>query len=164
MNRKINLQHLNGQNDCADHIVVDFKKDKPKVILCVAASDPHVVANHLIAMLLRDNGFEVVNLGACTSVEEIMQSYQENPDTSAILIGSLNGHAVEDLRGLEIAKRDYQVRCDVYLGGNLSVGAGSPDAAIKRLMSDGVDAVFQDPNDLLAHLTTPITADYVQVA
>src|SRR5690349_17753178 len=93
-----------------------------KVILGVAASDSHVVANHLIAYMLRQKGLQVVNLGACTTVSEFSQAAQENPDAIAMLIGSLNGHAFEDLRDLNEAKTLGQIHCPVILGGNLSVG------------------------------------------
>lgn len=92
--------------------------DRPLVILGVAASDPHVVANHLIAMHLRENGFEVVNLGACTPALAFMEAWQRHPSALAILIGSLNGHAVEDLADLALLKRDFQVRCPIIVGGN----------------------------------------------
>lgn len=124
----------------------------PKVILCVAASDTHVVGNHMIAMFLRDNGFEVVNLGAATPIDEIMEAYQRHRDALAIVISSLNGHAVDDLAGLAIAKRDYQVRCPVYLGGNLSVGSRKTEREIKILKQDGVTEIISDPELLLVVL------------
>lgn len=130
---------------------------KPKVILCVAASDAHVVGNHMIAMFLRDNGLEVVNLGAATPIEEIMEAYQMNPDAIAIVIGSLNGHAVDDLAGLAVAKRDYQVRCPVFLGGNLSVGSQKTQSAAERLLRDGVTEIVIDPKRLLAKLMALVT-------
>lgn len=124
----------------------------PKVILCVTASDAHVVANHLIAIHLRDHGYDVVNLGAATPLEELMEAAQANPDALAIVIGSLNGHAVDDLAGLGDYRRIYQVRSKVIVGGNLSVGAVKTDNAADRLLSDGVDVVLQDVSELLPML------------
>lgn len=132
--------------------------ERPLVILGVAASDPHVVANHLIAMHLRDNGFEVVNLGACTPVPEFMEAWQRHPSALAILIGSLNGHAAEDLAGLADFKREFQVRCPVAVGGNLSVGAVKSGEERARLLADGVDAVLTDADDILPFLRALIAA------
>lgn len=128
------------------------ESERPVVILGVAASDPHVVANHLIAMHLRDNGFEVVNLGACTPLLEFMEAWQRHPSALAILIGSLNGHAAEDLAGLAELRRDFQVRCPVVVGGNLSVGAVKDGGETARLLADGVDAVLSDADDILPFL------------
>lgn len=48
------------------------------VILGVAASDSHAVANHLIAHALRGLGFEVENLGTCTPVEEFAEACERH--------------------------------------------------------------------------------------
>jgi methylaspartate mutase sigma subunit len=125
---------------------------RPKIILCVAASDAHVVGNHMIAMFLRDNGVDVINLGAATPIEEMMEAYQMNQDVLAIVIGSMNGHAVDDLAGLGNAKRDYQVRCPIFLGGNLSVGSQKTSREIESMLNDGVSEIVRDPERLLMML------------
>ncbi|MEZ5647933.1 MAG: cobalamin-dependent protein [Alphaproteobacteria bacterium] len=134
--------------------VVTALQSSPKIILGVAASDAHVVANHLIAMYLRDHGFEVINLGACTPLSEFMQMWQRHPDASAIIIGSLNGHAAEDLEDLPEFKQNYQVRCPIIVGGNLSVGALKTGVETARLLENGVDAVISNVDELLPYLRT----------
>ena len=66
-----------------------------KVLLCVAESDTHVVANKLIEKLLIENGIEVINLGPCTSLIELAKAYESVGNVDLIAIGSLNGHALE---------------------------------------------------------------------
>jgi methylaspartate mutase sigma subunit len=122
------------------------------VILGVAASDSHAVANHLIAHGLRELGYDVVNLGTCTSVAEFAVACQENPEAEAVLIGSLNGHAHEDLRDLPAARRAGLIHCPVIVGGNLSVGARKDPTAHERLYALGVDWIVNDPADLPAVL------------
>jgi methylaspartate mutase sigma subunit len=118
------------------------------VVLGVAASDAHVVANHLIAHFLRARGFEVVNLGACTSVAEFAVECDARDDVLALLIGSHNGHALQDLRGLRQAKADGLIRCPVVLGGNLSVGSQKSREALDRLRGEGVDVILDRYEDL----------------
>jgi methylaspartate mutase sigma subunit len=101
-----------------------------KVIIAVAKSDAHVVANRMIHMMLLQEGFFVINLGVCTSIEEIAESYRQHPDVAAILIGSLNGHASVDLFPLKQARLKGLINCPVVLGGNLSVGK-QKDASMK---------------------------------
>ncbi|MEU8827781.1 cobalamin-dependent protein [Streptomyces sp. NPDC048636] len=122
------------------------------VILGVAASDCHVVANQLIAHALRGHGFEVVNLGACTPVEEFARAYRARPEAEAILIGSLNGHVHEDLRDLPEARRSGRIGCPVIVGGNLSVGSVKDPSSLSRLYDLGVDRIVEDPDDLPAVL------------
>jgi methylaspartate mutase sigma subunit len=119
-----------------------------QVILGVAASDAHAVANQLIAITLRQRGFIVINLGVCTPLAEFVAAYQANPTAEAIIVASLNGHAYEDLRGLDELKRSGQIGCPVIVGGNLSVGSHKSDSHIARLFDIGVDYVLSDPSEL----------------
>jgi methylaspartate mutase sigma subunit len=121
---------------------------KRTVILGVAASDSHAVANHLIAYALRAHGFQVVNLGTCTTVSEFAAAYREYPDAEAVLIGSLNGHAYEDLSDLPEARQLGLLNCPVIVGGNLSVGSHKNATDIDRLYTLGVDRVLTDPAEL----------------
>jgi methylaspartate mutase sigma subunit len=122
------------------------------VILGVAASDSHVVANHLIAHELRARGFTVVNLGACTSVAEFADAHAEHPETEAVIIGSLNGHAREDLQDLPAARAAGRLGCPVIVGGNLSVGSHKHASDDDRLYALGVDEVLTDLDALPAAL------------
>ncbi|MET8614352.1 MULTISPECIES: cobalamin-dependent protein [Streptomyces] len=123
-----------------------------KIILGVAASDAHAVANHLIAHALRGIGYTVVNLGTCTPVEEFAEACREHPDAEAVVIGSLNGHIHEDLRDLAATKAEGAIRCPVIVGGNLSVGSKKDPAALERLYRLGVDRIVNDPAALPAVL------------
>jgi methylaspartate mutase sigma subunit len=123
------------------------------IVLGVAASDAHVVANHLIAMFLRRQDFSVINLGACTPTEEFMKAASTAPNLVAVLIGSLNGHALEDLADLPVLRLRYQVSAPVLVGGNLSVGAIKSDDIITALLALGVDMVLQHPNQIVEALS-----------
>jgi len=118
------------------------------VILGVAASDAHAVANHLIAYLLRTRGFEVVNLGTCTPISEFCAALAEHPQAEAVLIGSLNGHATDDLAELPRARAAGLLDRPVIVGGNLSVGSHKTGVEAERLRALGVDHVLDDPAEL----------------
>ncbi|MGB9226168.1 cobalamin-dependent protein [Mycobacterium sp.] len=125
----------------------------PRVlILGVAASDAHAVANQLIAMMLRQEGFVVINLGVCTPLEEFAEAYRAHPQAEAVLIGSLNGHAYEDLKGLPQLRSAGQLACPIIVGGNLSVGSHKGPEAANRLRALGVDHILEDPHELPALL------------
>jgi methylaspartate mutase sigma subunit len=131
-----------------DRISADLALEPGHVILGVAASDAHAVANHLIAHYLRGLGFQVVNLGVCTPVSEFMRAYDEHPDALAIAIGSMNGHALQDLRDLKLLKHRHRVRCPVILGGNLSVGSRKRDSLEAELHEAGVTMILESPEQL----------------
>ncbi|MBA3772072.1 MAG: cobalamin B12-binding domain-containing protein [Ramlibacter sp.] len=125
------------------------------IVLGVAASDAHVVANHLIAMFLRRQGFEVINLGACTPTEEFMRAASEADHLAAVLIGSLNGHAADDLADLPRLRAQYKVSAPIIVGGNLSVGAIKKVNIVETLRGLGVDEVFQHPRQIVEYLQHP---------
>lgn len=118
------------------------------VLLGVARSDAHAVANHLIAMELRLAGFEVVNLGACTALEDFADALTAHPSAEAILIGSLNGHAYEDLRDLPALRAAGRLDCPIVLGGNLSVGSHKPEQERDRLYALGIDHIVDDAHEI----------------
>ena len=111
------------------------------VILCVAASDAHAVANRLIELHLRLAGFDVRNLGTCTTVAELCAAADATPEAIAVLIGSVNGHVAEDLRELPSARRARRIRCPVVLGGNLGTWAARPRALGADLVVADVEAL-----------------------
>jgi methylaspartate mutase sigma subunit len=127
-----------------------FMKDcSRKVILGVTSSDSHIVANHLISFMLRKSGFTVINLGACTPTEEFGQAFLKHPDCEGILIGSVNGHAYEDLKNLPEIREQFKISCPVILGGNLSVGSQKSDFQLDRFFTIGVDHILDSHTSIL---------------
>lgn len=119
------------------------------VILGVAASDSHAVANRLIATTLRLSGFTVVNLGVCTPLEEFDAALRADPHAAAVVIGSLNGHAYDDLRELPEFRARGGLGRPVVLGGNLSVGSRKSGDDHARLHALGVDHILDDLSGLV---------------
>ncbi|MFD5397258.1 methylaspartate mutase [Streptomyces sp. NPDC127097] len=118
------------------------------IVLGVTASDAHAVANQLIAHGLRAHGYTVINLGVCTPVAEFALAVRENPGVLAVVVGSLNGHAYEDLCDLPAARAAGDLACPVILGGNLSVGSRKDPDALDRLRRLGVDHILSELSDL----------------
>ncbi|WEX79732.1 cobalamin-dependent protein (plasmid) [Sinorhizobium numidicum] len=114
------------------------------IILGVAESDCHVVANKLIEYELRLSGFNVINLGACTPVDEFVAAFQSHPYADALVIGSLNGHAYEDLKAIRDAKSNLLISCPIIVGGNLGVTRAQAAKTREELLALGVEYVLED--------------------
>jgi methylaspartate mutase sigma subunit len=119
------------------------------VILGVAASDAHAVANRLIDMHLTQAGFTVVNLGTCTPLTEFAAALRRHPEALAVLIGSLNGHAHADLLDLPLLRAEGELWCPVVVGGNLAVGSDRTGDGVRRLLDLGVEHVLRDVVELV---------------
>ncbi|MGW3633614.1 cobalamin-dependent protein [Streptomyces sp. NPDC005122] len=119
------------------------------VILGVAESDAHAVANHLIAMQLQDHGFIVINLGVCTPLGDFADALDRHPEAEAVLIGTLNGHAHQDLKSLPQLRAAGRLNCPVVVGGNLSVGSHKSGADRERLYALGIDHILTDAGELV---------------
>ncbi|MFG6200619.1 cobalamin-dependent protein [Nonomuraea sp. JJY05] len=119
------------------------------IILGVTESDAHAVANQLIAMHLREQGFTVVNLGVCTPLSAFAAACDQHPHVEAVLIGSLNGHAHQDLAGLPALRAAGRLRCPVIIGGNVSVGHDTTSQERERLIALGVDHLLTDASQIV---------------
>jgi methylaspartate mutase sigma subunit len=122
------------------------------VILGVTRSDAHVVANILIAHQLRRHGYHVVNLGACTPTVDFMKAYRKHPDALAIAVGSMNGHAYEDLADLPRLMQQYNVCCPIILGGNLGVSGHTLHQVEDRFKALGITMLLDSPDELIREL------------
>lgn len=126
-------------------------------VLGVSASDAHAVANRLIYLMLTGSGFTVVNLGVCTPLEEFADAQAEH-SAAAVLIGSVNGHAVDDLRLLPELRRIGRLDCPVIFGGRPSIEARKYPAARRQLRELGVDYLLSTAAELPSVLDAVLDA------
>ncbi len=112
------------------------------VVIGVIGADVHAVGNKIIEYVLKENGFNVVNVGVLSAQEDFINAAIET-DAKAILVSSLYGHGEIDCRyfrekcieaGLEYVK--------LYVGGNIVVGKQDFDEVKKRFHAMGFDRVY----------------------
>ncbi len=114
---------------------------KCTVILGVIGADIHVVGNRVIEFALREEGFDVVNLGIFTSQEDFIDAAKET-DAEAILVCSVYGHGELDCQGLKEKCVEAGLdRVKLYVGGNLVVGKQDPEAVRRKFLDMGFDRV-----------------------
>jgi methylaspartate mutase S subunit len=131
------------------------------VITGTVGEDAHSIGSRLLSRVLKDRGFNVVELGGLTPSEEFIHVARET-DASAILMSSLYGMAEIDLAGFKDACVEAGLQ-DVllYLGGYLMVGRHEWSEAESRFKALGFDRVYPPEVDLdraIADLTADLTA------
>ena len=122
--------------------------------------DAHVIGVKILSRFLKDNGYNVVELGGLTSPEEFIQAAQETA-ADAILVSSLYGMAEYDLTGFKEKCLEAGLgNVLLYLGGNLAVGRHDFKDDEKKFKAMGFDRVYPSEIDLtivLADLENDLT-------
>lgn len=134
-------QQARGQLAALRALVPAIEARSPKVLIGVPGDDVHVVANRLTERLLRAIGYRVVNLGVMAREDDFVRAC-DTGDPDAIIISSINGHALGNCGGLpaRLAAAGFDV--PLYLGGNLVVGNQPWETVHQRFIDLGFRAVF----------------------
>ncbi len=120
----------------------------PTIITGTVGEDSHSIGSRLLSRVLRDNGYNVVELGGLTPVEEFIDAARET-DASAILMSSLYGMAEIDLAGFkEKCVEAGLANVLLYLGGYLMVGRHDWAEAERLFKAFGFDRVYPPEVDL----------------
>ena len=95
---------------------------KPTIVIGVIGADVHAVGNKIIEYILKENGFNVANVGVLSSQEDFINAAIET-NAPMILVSSLYGQGELDCRGM----RDKCIEAGIpdvilYVGGNIVVG------------------------------------------
>ncbi|QKW21202.1 cobalamin B12-binding domain-containing protein [Kitasatospora sp. NA04385] len=127
---------------------------KQRVVLSTVSSDSHTWNLVFLQLLLEEQGYEVVNLGACVPDGVLIEAVRlHRPDS--VVISSVNGHGhIDGARLIAALRADADPRVagvPVMIGGKLGIrGADDADLA-GELVAAGFDAVFSegaDPGEL----------------
>ena len=123
-----------------------------KVVLAGPESDCHVVGLKLLEFFLTELGWDVVNIGVCSSSTEIAAAARYH-DPLAVLISSQNGHGLKDLASLrDLLDKHGLVGLRVFVGGNLSVGSEKdPKRVREAFLERGLEVIesFEQAEELV---------------
>lgn len=122
---------------------------KGTVIIGGTKSDAHVVSIHLVALLLRENGYEVVNRSCMNETEALLDISNIFDDPLAIIIVNQNGQAIDDLKTLSESKENNGVQAPIILGGHYWVGCHDRAKFDQILIAEGIDYCLTEIDDLL---------------
>lgn len=112
------------------------------VVIGVIGADVHAVGNKIIERVLKDEQFNVINIGVLSSQEEFINAAIET-NADAILVSSLYGHGELDCKGLkEKCIESNLEHVKLMVGGNIVIGKQDPQEVISRFKAMGYDRVF----------------------
>lgn len=120
------------------------------VLTGTVGMDAHVIGTKIISRALREEGYNVVELGILTPPEEFIQAAVET-NADAMLMSSLYGMAELDLRGFK--EKCIEAGLDdvlLYIGGILGVGRHDFAEDEKKFKAMGFDRVYPPEADIKA--------------
>jgi methylaspartate mutase sigma subunit len=115
----------------------------PRAVLSTVPSDSHTWNLLFLRLLLEEQGWQVVNLGACVPVETLVTACTTHrPDL--VVVSSVNGHGAAEGPDVARAVRSAPGLAGVPLviGGKLDTSGSSDPADFPQLTEAGFDAVF----------------------
>ncbi len=114
----------------------------PRILLAKPGLDGHDRGVKVVAMALRDAGFEVIYLGLRQSAESIM-SVADQEDVDAIGISVLSGvHIAISRRLLELKRGRDREELPLFVGGTI------PKKDVRELREMGMADVFPAGTDI----------------
>ena len=109
----------------------DGAKDKTRIVMATVEGDIHDIGKNIVCLMLRNHGFEVIDLGKDVSAEKIVQKVQE---TGARMVGlsALMTTTMTRMQDTVDLLREKQLDCRVMIG-----GAVVTEPYAKRIGADG---------------------------
>jgi len=127
-----------------------LKNKEITVVTGTVGVDAHVIGTKIISRVLREEGFNVVELGAQTPPEEFIKAAQET-DADAIMMSSLYGMAEIDLQGFKEKCLEAGLgKVLLYIGGILGVMKHDFKEDEEKFKKLGFDRVYPPEADIRA--------------
>lgn len=122
-----------------------------RAVIATVPSDSHMWNLVYIELLLKENGWEVINLGACTPPDLVVDTcVAERPDM--LVISSVNGHGHIGGRKVigAIRQRSELDYMPAVIGGKLGTLGANNSVFAEPLVAAGYSAVFMESEGLPA--------------
>jgi methylmalonyl-CoA mutase cobalamin-binding subunit len=116
---------------------------RPLAIVATTADDSHIWNLVGVELKLRDRGYQVKNLGACTPATEIAEAVRSHRPV-LLAISTINGHGALSIAPILETLQDYQLKraVKIVIGGLLTIDPAVAPSVAQRLLDQGADAVL----------------------
>jgi len=112
------------------------------IVTGVIGADVHAVGNKIIEYVLKNEGYNVVNIGVLSSQEDFINAAIET-NADMILVSSLYGQGEIDCRGLREKCVEAGIgNIPLFVGGNIVIGKQNFDEVRARFKNMGYDEVY----------------------
>ncbi len=112
------------------------------IVIGVIGADVHAVGNKIIEYVLKQEGYNVVNIGVLSSQEDFINAAIETK-ADLILVSSLYGQGEIDCRGMRENCIEAGIgEIPLFVGGNIVVGKQNFEEVRARFEAMGFNKVY----------------------
>ncbi len=113
------------------HLEKDGAEEKTRIVMATVEGDIHDIGKNIVCLMLRNHGFEVIDLGKDVSAATIVQTVEEY-DARVVGLSALMTTTMTRMQDTVDLLREKRLNCKVMVG-----GAVVTQAFAKRIGADG---------------------------
>lgn len=116
------------------------KTDMPVVVIATVEGDIHDIGKNLVALMLKNYGFQVIDLGKDVPKEEIIRSAVEN-HAQIIALSALMTTTMQRMKDVIVYAREKHMKAKIMIGGAVITQEYADEIGADGYSSDAADAV-----------------------
>lgn len=116
------------------------KEDKPTVVIATVEGDIHDIGKNLVALMLKNYGFQVIDLGKDVPKEEIIRAAKEN-NAKIIALSALMTTTMQRMKEVIDYAKAEGVKARVMVGGAVITREYAEEIGADGYSSDAAEAV-----------------------
>ena len=118
----------------------DDSKQLPTVIIATVHGDIHDIGKNLVALMLKNYGFNVIDLGKDVPKEEIVKAAKEN-DAKVIALSALMTTTMKEMKNVVEFARNQGITAKIIIGGAVVTEDFATEIGADGYSADAADAV-----------------------
>ncbi|MBP3196849.1 MAG: homocysteine S-methyltransferase family protein [Butyrivibrio sp.] len=112
----------------------------PTIVIATVHGDIHDIGKNLVALMLRNYGFNVIDLGKDVPKEDIVQAAIDN-DASVIALSALMTTTMKEMKNVVDLARSRKIKSKIIIGGAVVTEDYAFEIGADGYSSDAADAV-----------------------
>ena len=116
------------------------EKEMPTIVIATVEGDIHDIGKNLVALMLKNYGFRVIDLGKDVPKEEIVRVAKEE-NAKIIALSALMTTTMQEMRNVIAYKEEEQVDAKVIIGGAVITQDYADEIGADGYSKDAADAV-----------------------
>ena len=115
-------------------------EEMPTIVIATVAGDIHDIGKNLVALMLKNHGFKVIDLGKDVSKETIIAAAKEH-HAALIALSALMTTTMQEMRHVVEYAKEQGVEAQIIIGGAVITQEYADEIGAQGYSKDAADAV-----------------------